>query len=483
MRRQSHGLLAVVILGGLPAPPVAAVEIIPAVSAGVVYTDNLRLAGPGQEEDDVVGFIQPGIRIASNGQRYDFLLDYRLQSVFYKDADDSNGTFSIGSTSLAVEVLPQNFLVTGEASIRQVVVDPEQQVPISNLPVTGNLQDQIRYSVTPEWRQQLLGGDLRLSATTGRIMFESKGFQDIDYLQFNNSWLGPERERGLTWGLTHEYASYDYQVIEIKRHAVDLSMYAELGGGWAPFVTVGAESDFAEPTEDDLNYFTYSVGLRRSTELSRIEVSYGDRSFGTNLRVSAERKFGGDPANLIRASYRETPSPPPNIRQVQFQRSEPPLDPGLPDTEAPPLLPDQLAQSFLNKRGDLVLQKGFIRSTLTLRLFWWDAKSVPFGSRADEIDDSRTQTGLSARYNYKFGQKLSAFLFATYAEREFKRDGVVSTSDTLINGRVGLIYDFSRNGSVRFWVGTDRREDPEGESAPVGFEQNVAGIMFTQTFR
>jgi uncharacterized protein (PEP-CTERM system associated) len=379
--------------------------------------------------------------------------------------------------------VPEHLFVTADAAITQVVIDPENAIPPSNLPVTGNRQDQARFSVTPAWRQQLLGGDLLLSSTVGKILFEEDNFRDIDYLLFNNSLLGPQKDKGLTWGFTHEYASYDYGTLAIKRHAVDLSLYAELGSGWAPFARVGAESDFQQPTESNLDYFTWSAGLRRSTELSTFEASYGDRSFGNNWSLVAERRFGGSAENLVRASYREAATPPPAVRSLQFPTDDLLTDPGLPDVEAPPLLPFQLQQSFLNKRGDLILTKGWVRSTLTLRLFWWDAKSVPLGTDESEVNDSRQQTGISTRLEYRLGPRLSALGFLTYSNRDFKRDGVVSSSDVLINGRLGLNYQVGRNGSVRFWVSTFRRQDVEGDAAFNPYDQNVVGILFTQSFQ
>lgn len=482
------GLITVAVGAMLTVAEAGAVEVVPRLSAGLIYSDNLFLAPQGQEQDDFITFLQPGIGISSVGQRYDFYLDYSLRSFFYADASDSNATFSNGLTKLEVQIVPENLIVTGVAAISQTIIDPQGQIPFSNLPVTGNLQDLTELRVTPEWRQRLLSSDLRLAATVGRLAFEQEGLQDIDYLEFNNAWTGPERERGVTWALSHFYGAYDYDVVEIKRQQVDLFLYAELGSGWAPFVSVGVESDFAEPTQSDLDYFTWSAGLRRTTERSSAEVSYGDRSFGSNLRVLVERRFGGDAGDYIQLSYSEAPQTPANVQGVQLPGQLPPvtqppvLEPGLPRGQPPPILPPGVGQSFLTRRGQLVLASNFIRSSISLTVFTEDFKSVPFDTDPSEILNRNKQDGLAGTYTFRFGQRLSLRATAQVADREFETNGVVTSGDTLINGRLGLDYQLGEKTSVSTWIGTDRQQNPTGQAITREYEQNVAGILITRTF-
>jgi hypothetical protein len=468
----------------LATSPSHAVEVVPRISAGAVYTDNLFLAPEGEEQGDFVGILEPGIGISSAGTRYDFFLDYSLRSLFYADESDSNGSFSNGLATLRLQLVPERFFLSGLADIRQTIIDPEALIPPSNLPISGNIQDQVQVSVTPEWRQPILGGDLRLAATVGRIALEEDDLQDVDYLEANNSLTGPERDRGLTWALSHYYGAYDYDRITIKRQSVDLFLYAELGSGWAPFVSVGTESDFAEPTQSDLDYVTWSVGLRRSTEVSTAEVSYGDRSFGSNFRVLLERRFGGDSGDYIRASYSETPQTPANIQTVQAPATpgpRPPADPGLSPGQPPLLLPPGVGQAFLARRGDVVLSKSFIQSTISLTLFVEDFESIPFDAFGlSDLGEDRSQYGVIGSYVYRFGQKLSFQGDLTVSDRTFEFTGSVPSSDTLLFARIGLDYQMGEKTSLTAWIGLNQQTNAEGASFE--YDQKVAGFLINRRF-
>lgn len=469
--------------------PASAVEVIPTLTAGAFYTDNVLLAPPGQESDDLIGLVQPGVRITSAGQRHDFSLDYRLQALFYNEQSDSDTTFSLGRTQLGLQLLPERFILTGLASISQTIIDPQEVIPGNNLPITANRQDQVEMRVTPEWRQPIGDADLRLAYTRGVVSFESDAFRDVDFNEFNNSLVGPQRDRGLTWRVSHFYGGYDYQVVEIKRQTVDLFLFAEMGSGWAPFVSVGTESDFAEPTSADLNYFTWSAGLRRNTERTRVEASYGDRSFGKNVNFLLQRQLGSRDGDFIRASYSESPRNPATLQGVALPVFGDPvpvppggIDPDLDPGQTPVILPPGLAQSFLTKRGQIVVSKEFIRSLLSLTIFVDDFTSIPFGSDIDEATTKTRQQGVAGAYTYRVGAKVSLKASLRYADREFQSDGEIVSADDLFFGRLGLEYQLGPKTSITTFLGTDRQLNREGQVLNREYEQNIAGVTLTRTF-
>jgi uncharacterized protein (PEP-CTERM system associated) len=320
----------------------------------------------------------------------------------------------------------------------------------------------------------------------GRVALEEDDLQDVDYLELNNSLTGPQLERGLTWRLNHYYGSYEYDRLTIKRQSVDLSLYAELGSGWAPFVSVGSESDFAEPTRSDLDYFTWSVGLRRQTEVSTAEVAYGDRSFGSNFRVLLERRFGSDRRDSIRASYSETPQTPANIQivsspQVPSRPGDlPPSGPGLNPGQPPPLLPPGVGQSFLTRTGQLNFVKNLVQSTISLGFFAEDAESVPFIFESAPVRDQRTQYGVIGAYTYRFGKRLSFRGDISIFDREFEADDVTITSETVIFARAGLDYLLGEKTTIAAWIGAN--EQKSTDSSSFEYEQQVVGILITRRF-
>jgi hypothetical protein len=473
------------------AAPAQALDVVPRVTLGAIVTDNVRLSPKELEESDVIGLVQPGITIQSQGNRYDFYLDYALQAFFYADQEESDQTFSIGNTRLGVDILPETFRVTGVASIAQTIIAPDVPAPAGNLPIVANRQDQTIVQVTPEWRQRLGAAEGNFSFTAGRVMFGESQFEDIPFQEWRNTIDGPDRERGLTWALSHQYGAYDYTTIELKRQSVDLSLFSNLGSNFVPFVTVGVESDFADPTTATLDFFTWYAGLRYGTPSTTAEVAYGERSFGNNVRLSLRRQAADRPGNFIQASYTETPQTPANLASAGqlpppgtpiIPGQPPPLDPGFPTDQPPLILPPALAQSFLTKRGQVAVGRQMIRSRFRVTLFAEDLESVPFVGQPSQDAFGSSQTGVTGNYSYDIGSRVTFQAFLTITDQEFSQGDTVTTAATVIFGRLGLDFQLGQKTKLSTWVGTNRWENVSGTSNQAGFEQNSLGVFLTRSF-
>lgn len=473
------------------AVPSHALEVSPRITLGTIVTDNVRLAPKELEESDVIGLVQPGINIQSRGNRYDFYLDYALQAFFYADQEESDQTFSIGNTRLGVDILPETFRVTGVASIAQTIIAPDVPAPAGNLPIVANRQDQTILQVTPEWTQRIGSAEGNFSYTRGQVIFGESQFEDIPFEEWRNTIDGPERDRGLTWSLRHQYGSYDYTTIEIKRQSAELYLFSNLGSGFAPFVSAGVESDFADPTTATLDYFIWNAGLQYGSPSTSAEISYGERSFGNNLRVSLRRQSADRPGNFIQASYTETPQTPANLSSAAqlpppgtpiIPGQPPPLDPGFPTDQPPLILPPALAQSFLTKRGQVAVGREMVRSRFRVTLFAEDLESVPFVGQPSQDQFGSSQYGVTGNYSYDIGSRVTFQAYLTVTDQEFTQGDAITTAATVIFGRLGLNFQLGQKTSLSTWVGTNRWENVSGASNQAGFDQNSLGIFLTRSF-
>lgn len=482
--------LPVLVAGVLAAGVAAGAEVIPTLSLTTIYSDNITLAPAGREQDDFIGIVQPGLRINAEGSRYQFALDYQLQGIFYADQADADEAYSIGQANLGLEVLPERFTLTGDARISQIVVDPQARVPNSNLPLVGNRQDVAALRLVPEWQERIFGNDLVLQATLGEILFSDDTLQDVSFLELRNSYATPERDRGVSFRLRHEYQNYDYDVIEIRRQLAELALYLELGGGWAPFVAGGVESDFANPTNATMDVGTWQAGLRRNTERSRIELSFGERSFGSNLRVLLERRLGDDSGDFIRVSYAENPRTVEELAAVTVpptvDGAPPQTDPGLPPDLPPELLPPGTGDTFLQRRSEIAAGWTFNRVDLRFSLFNQDNDRITAGNSPDALSQETRQVGGTVVASYSLGQRFRVFGNLRIADRTFESAGVTTSADTLTTGRLGVSYDLGSRTTLSGWVGTQRRTNVEADFAPdpelLGFEENQIALSVARNF-
>ncbi|MEZ5566610.1 MAG: hypothetical protein R3F24_14375 [Gammaproteobacteria bacterium] len=241
--------LIVLIAASMLSQPALAVDIGGRVSVGAIYSDNVTLAPKGLEDGDTIFRADPSIFIASVGRRYDFRLDYTLEAFYYVDQPDSTSIFNQGDVNLDLGIIPEHLFLNTSASIAQVVVDPKQPFSNTNLPQINNRSDAVRYQFGPELRQDFLGTSLNIRYDVGRVNYDDETLQDGDFQVLNSDWTGPDKERGLTWAVHHEYLKYDYDISpSAERQLAELTLILQIGNGWAPFVSGGMESDVYDRT-------------------------------------------------------------------------------------------------------------------------------------------------------------------------------------------------------------------------------------------
>lgn len=113
-------------------------QIVPRLSVGATYSDNIRLAPPSQAEGDWVWQVDPGISIRKAGGRLSLRLDYTAQGLMYAQNGDAN-TINNNLWAFGTAELYQNhFFLDTYGSIAQVPVTSSGRVDASGLGLSNN---------------------------------------------------------------------------------------------------------------------------------------------------------------------------------------------------------------------------------------------------------------------------------------------------------------------------------------------------------
>lgn len=488
--RPAWGKLGAAIVMLVATQPALAIDIGGHVSVSAIYSDNVTLAPSGLEDSDTIFRTDPSIFIASAGRRYDFRLNYTLEALYYQDQADNTSLYSQGDVQLDLGLIPEHLFLNSSASIAQVVIDPEKPFSNSNLPEINNRSDAVRYQTGPQWRQDFLGTSLNVRYDIGRVNYADDALQDSDFQVLQSDWTGPDKDRGLTWAVHHEFLKYDYDFSpSAERQLAEVSLILEMGGGWAPFVSGGMESDVHDRSDAALKDGIWRAGLRRKTDRTFFEAYAGERSFGSSWGASFQRQYSARSGDIFRISYDETPRTNEDLSNTLQRPTGPTIGAGS-DPEAPPvpvipppmLPPDVSAPGtgryYLQKRADFLLAKAFNRNTISLNLFYSDEQTLDDTVPVDS-EDTR-QTGASMAWVYNFGVRTRAIVDGYYAKRRFSRALGDDDEDDLFRARLGLSYQLGTRTDLTGWIGREERSGSDLDTN--NYTENQVGLAIGRTF-
>jgi uncharacterized protein (PEP-CTERM system associated) len=135
----------------LVADPAAAGEwtIEPRFSVSETYTDNVRLAEKGLEEEDYVTVASPGIALHGTGRRVQLNLDYSLDYFsFVNQSSEDEFRNQLTATGLA-ELVEERLFIDAQASVSEEIVDNTDEISASEFNVTDNRRTLQVYNVSP----------------------------------------------------------------------------------------------------------------------------------------------------------------------------------------------------------------------------------------------------------------------------------------------------------------------------------------------
>ncbi|RMF99168.1 MAG: TIGR03016 family PEP-CTERM system-associated outer membrane protein [Gammaproteobacteria bacterium] len=452
----------------LLARPALAVDLGGYLILGQAYTDNIALAPPGSEEEDFITRVTPGITLNQDGKRFDYDVDYYLETLWYAKDSDRNGVYSNLASNALLDVIGKQLQIQGQAAISQVNVTPEKPVSDSNIFVTDNRADATIWTVGPLLRRPLLGqSEIDAYYLYGQVSYDDRTIQDA---KRQNAHVAIQQQQEavavLDYELVWNFEQIDYeqtpQQVEVQE------LYLRLGYHVLPELRLtalgGLDSDFRDPSDSSLSESRWEVGMDVELVDNVLSLGVGRRFFGTSYRASWTREVENTRFQL---SYSELPT---TTDLLSFRQ----IPSGNPDAE--PLPPDAVIDRpgdvgrFIRRRFDASFEWTGYKSAIEIQALWDQREDVtpidparPGSQRPDE-----TSYGAGIEYRYLLGQRTTLTANALWRNREYAiADDTAGLTfraedDTLLRLFARLDYQLGQRTAAGLQLRFDRRDGTSG---------------------
>ncbi len=465
-----------VLIACLGAVPVAgALEIRPSVAVGAVYTDNLRLntdTATDPAVDDLVTRVDPRIDISHKSPRVDLRADYTYTYLRFSKADESDASFSAGSAALDLALIKGLLTLETRGDRSQQLIDPEASIGYSNLSIIDGRTDQTVLETSPHLQTKLgnVGVDLRY--VLGTVTYDDPLIQDVDYQEAHTAVTSEEVNKGLSWGVFHDYQVYEYDSPPDNKSQlayVSLTYGFRQAGDLFVFGAGGLENDYQDFTSGNLEDGAWKLGFRRVTTRTLVEASFGERSFGSTLNAKVRRALN---KGSIEIAYREDPSA---QEQLFEQRSTDPTPqpPGVPGNINRPGVGDR----FVSRVLSATLLKELGRNRIEIIAFSEERDEILTREDPSIVQDSEKQTGIKGKAFRQLGPRTTLGVEAQFTKREFRDDN----EDQLIFGRLVGTYALGRKLSLEGYLA--RHQQRKSNTTSDNYKEFQAGLSANYSFR
>jgi uncharacterized protein (PEP-CTERM system associated) len=284
------------------------------VDLGLIYTDNLRLQEKGLEESDLIYLLAPTFMLANDGDRLEADIRYRPEALFYHDTDDANNVYHQIDGRLTYSLVRNALFFYASVVNFQTILSPEDTIPTSNIPITGNRVDTNTLELRPYWEQSLGTMDVLLEAGYVKSRYDDVETAAPSLFTLDNEQYGAEfkldnheRSDGFAWGVNYWIRRVEYENTipwEFQQFALDLGHW--FGTGLRLFVSGGVETPYDSYVDSSMDADFWEAGFQYTpNQRLDLEVAAGQRSFGNTYRLSLNYRLRRGETRL---SYSESPS-------------------------------------------------------------------------------------------------------------------------------------------------------------------------------
>ncbi len=294
-------------------------EIVPTLSVGETYTDNISLSNSGSARSEWVTELRPGVSVAGRGARLRFDANYSANAV-YRAREGNNDLFHNLNANGYAELVRQLLFVDARATVFQQNVSVYGPQAESNINNTGNRATGRTFLVSPYLRHEFgseAQGEARYTYSTVNYsaVDSSSGGSAVTTAGSNNSesnridarlFSGPAYKL-LTWDVAYSKEHIDYTETQQK---VDTQMILANGRrlitpNFGLLATVGYEDNdygviLGEPPKGKI----WSWGLEWTpTPRTRLAATTGRRYYGPNQSLDFSHRTR---LTTWRVSYNES---------------------------------------------------------------------------------------------------------------------------------------------------------------------------------
>jgi len=264
----------------------------PSISVNDTYTDNVRLAAPGQEQSDLITIVAPTVAVSANRPRLKLNANYSLQQRIYLNTTEANGhSHSLRSHGL-LEVMEDHLFVDGTATmgVQNLSLTGAQGTPSVN--VTGNTANVRRMTLSPYWVSRL--GDwaqLRARYTWDQLASDG-GAAALDS-QLNGIDVGVTSGRMFSrwqWGLNYRTQKVDYSsgiVPNRESETTSVNLSYAIDHSLRTIFTAGRDYSNFQTSARQNSGPHWSLGLDwRPGPRTNVSGSFGKRHYGETRSLS-----------------------------------------------------------------------------------------------------------------------------------------------------------------------------------------------------
>lgn len=452
--------------------------VVTGITLGELYTNNLKLAGPGQpKEGSLITAIQPFLKSAYSSPRLSGIFDLQLSGYLYTGHLNQQQLAEDLDASGTLTIVPQHLFLAGTATYGREVINHELPSGAATFFLNNNSANVGAATLSPYWVQSLGPvGTMRLRYTRGRVVYNRNGIPDasgnrlegISNVTSNGvdfSIVSPKYDY---WGWSLSYVAQHLKTDsgrELKFATATLGASRQLGIHLRLLANVGKENRFSpDGTVTVLGARFWNVGFEWSNARNDFKLLGGHRFYGHSAQLSWVHH-----AALLttRVSYEERPT---DLSQ-QLLGATPGVNLHLPRgiSGVPSLFEHRI---YLMKRAMASATYEMATGKLSVRLFDESRDYFLRGSRHEDVAD--------AQLSWQFNLGPFTRITPTLGWRRYRfQDAQVNYTRY---AQVKLVHQVNPSNFFSVQLRHDSRDTHAGRRAAHGYRVGVIYFKWTHLF-
>ncbi|WJW74464.1 TIGR03016 family PEP-CTERM system-associated outer membrane protein [Thiohalobacter sp. IOR34] len=290
-------------------------QIEPRLSVAETYTDNVGREPSGQENDDLITQLIPGVHINKAGGRLRVIGDYQAQALLFANDGDRNSVYHRLNAKADADIVEDWLFFDLGASISQAIIDAEQRLLLDNFSGKSNRGNVVTLAASPYLKHDfggIVAVDLRYAFQKTRF---SRGAKDsrIDKL---TAQLGNGRRLSpLRWGINYRKEDVDRDtLVDPSFESLQGDVSYLLGRGFSLLARAGREDNAFNSRRSVTNGSYWSAGLGWANRFLSLQAMKGNNyqsvalgltpSVRTSLNISfRDRSVGVNPGTVWSGNF------------------------------------------------------------------------------------------------------------------------------------------------------------------------------------
>lgn len=281
-------------VGIIPQPNPDCPGVVTGVTLGELYTDNLKLAAPGQPKETAwVTTVEPFVKAAAQTPRFSGLVDYSLTGFVYAGQSDRDQIEQNLNALGTVTLVPQHFFIDGTARYSRAIINNQFAAGPGTIFISGNTANIAVGTLSPWWTQTFgTFGTATLRYTQGRVVYNTRGISgenrgalagipDVTSNAVQFSFASPQYERwAWNFGYSQQRLSPDFGPSRQFANAKAGATF-QVNFNTSLLADVGVENRFRpDGSMGHLDASFWDAGVQWANTRDSLKLLVGHRFFG-----------------------------------------------------------------------------------------------------------------------------------------------------------------------------------------------------------